>query len=166
MQVLFLEGRITGKGVAIDLLVQRLSSKWAMVVDRTGLTGRYDFTLKCTPASSLHARRGWETQTDSGPSFFRPRANACLKQPQRVRLTFSLSTKSTSPRELAELFATKPKKVSSTCSGNKAAGSTPTSNPPPHPPQPKPPPNSGPHSQARRKKRVFNKAEASLASTS
>jgi uncharacterized protein (TIGR03435 family) len=50
MQVFFLEGRITGKGVAIDLLVQRLSSEMGhVVVDKTGLTGRYDFTLQCAP---------------------------------------------------------------------------------------------------------------------
>jgi uncharacterized protein (TIGR03435 family) len=76
MQVFFLEGRITGKGAAINLLVQRLSSEVGhVVIDKTGLAGRYDFTLKCRPGEirALTDGDGWanvpETE-DSGPSLF------------------------------------------------------------------------------------------------
>jgi len=76
MQTFFLEGRITGKGAAIDLLVQRLS--WEMgrvVINKTGLTGRYDFTLKCQPGEirALPDGDGWANipkTEDSGPSLF------------------------------------------------------------------------------------------------
>ena len=76
MQVLFMDGRITGKGVAIDLLAKRLSAEIGhVVIDKTGLTGRYDFTLKCAPGEirALPDGDGWvdvSKAEDSGPSLF------------------------------------------------------------------------------------------------
>jgi uncharacterized protein (TIGR03435 family) len=43
-------GELTGKGAPVLFLVNQLSQQLGRsVVDKTGLTGRYDFTLKWTP---------------------------------------------------------------------------------------------------------------------
>jgi bla regulator protein BlaR1 len=43
-------GELTGKGAPVQLLVNQLSQQLGRsVIDKTGLTGRYDFALKWTP---------------------------------------------------------------------------------------------------------------------
>jgi uncharacterized protein (TIGR03435 family) len=60
------DGRFDGGGVGIFALVTTLSSTpdvGRLVVDKTGLTGRYDMHMKWTPSSQ-------QESADSGPSVF------------------------------------------------------------------------------------------------
>jgi uncharacterized protein (TIGR03435 family) len=46
-------GQIAGQGVPLELLVKHLSGQLGRIVlDKTGLRGNYDFTLRWTPASA------------------------------------------------------------------------------------------------------------------
>jgi uncharacterized protein (TIGR03435 family) len=58
------EGEITGQAVGLTEILRWLSRQIGRtVVDKTGLTGVYDFTLKWSPEDS-------ENSTDAGPSIF------------------------------------------------------------------------------------------------
>jgi uncharacterized protein (TIGR03435 family) len=75
-------GKITGQGVAIAGLVTNLSELGLgrTIVDKTGLAGKYDFTLQWTPdtappptaggAEGSQPVNGAASQTDPGPSLF------------------------------------------------------------------------------------------------
>ena len=69
-------GDLTGTAAPVPLLVNFLSQQLGQsVVDKTGLTGRYDFTLKWTPDPGTAAgpRAGDDTAPPpdtSGPSIF------------------------------------------------------------------------------------------------
>jgi uncharacterized protein (TIGR03435 family) len=72
-------GRLTGQGLPISFLARTLSQQLGSTVeDKTGLTGKYDFTLQWTPdrnASPMSPEPGQQgpgaaTSTDSGPSIF------------------------------------------------------------------------------------------------
>jgi uncharacterized protein (TIGR03435 family) len=72
-------GSLTGQGLPISSLARILSQQLGSTVeDKTGLTGKYDFTLHWTPdrnASPMPAEPGQQgpgaaTSTDSGPSIF------------------------------------------------------------------------------------------------
>jgi uncharacterized protein (TIGR03435 family) len=72
-------GQVTGKGVTLAdvarILTQELSRELGrVVVDKTGIEGRYDITLKWTPdtgtASTNGGTEGTATPADSGPSIF------------------------------------------------------------------------------------------------
>jgi uncharacterized protein (TIGR03435 family) len=55
-------GSLSGKGVEIPRLASRLSDRVGRpVIDKTGLTGRYNFELQWTPEGA---------QSDNGPSLF------------------------------------------------------------------------------------------------
>jgi uncharacterized protein (TIGR03435 family) len=61
-------GMFRGKGVAIDTLVFSLSNQVGRtVVDKTGLTGKYDVDLKWTPDDLQGSE---EKSADPGPSIF------------------------------------------------------------------------------------------------
>ncbi len=63
-------GHLTGQRFPISLLAQWLSLQVGRkVLDNTGLTGTYDFTLQWTPDSPAPMSAGAEA-TDSGPSIF------------------------------------------------------------------------------------------------
>lgn len=74
--MLFGRGEITGQGLRLTDLAQLLMKEKQLdriVVDKTGLTGRYDFTLKWTPDESQGAMfKGAESPPAdvSGPSIF------------------------------------------------------------------------------------------------
>jgi bla regulator protein BlaR1 len=72
-------GRLTGQGLTISFLARTLSQQLGSTVeDKTGLTGKYDFTLQWTPdrtTSPMSSEGGQQgrgaTLTDSsGPSIF------------------------------------------------------------------------------------------------
>jgi uncharacterized protein (TIGR03435 family) len=65
-------GQLTGQRFPISLLAQWLSLQVGRkVLDNTGLTGTYDFTLEWTPDSPASMSAGAETPApDSGPSIF------------------------------------------------------------------------------------------------
>ena len=65
-------GQLTGQRFPISLLAQWLSLQVSRkVLDNTGLTGTYDFTLEWTPDSPASMSAGAETPApDSGPSIF------------------------------------------------------------------------------------------------
>jgi uncharacterized protein (TIGR03435 family) len=66
MRTDFLEGRITGQAVPLNSLVKRLSMELGRrVVDKTGLTGNYDFTIQCAPGEirALADGGGWIDNT-------------------------------------------------------------------------------------------------------
>lgn len=57
-------GQFTGKGIAIDTLAFSLSNELGrLVVDKTGLAGKYDMALKWTPDDQ-------QGMADAGPSIF------------------------------------------------------------------------------------------------
>ena len=57
-------GRLGGKGIGIDSFIFSLSGAVGrFIVNKTGLSGKYDFTLKWTPD-------GMPETADSGPSIF------------------------------------------------------------------------------------------------
>jgi uncharacterized protein (TIGR03435 family) len=59
-------GEIVATAAPVAPLIDALSVQLGrQVVDRTGLTGRYSFTLKFAPAQAA-----MDTQTDAGPSLF------------------------------------------------------------------------------------------------
>jgi uncharacterized protein (TIGR03435 family) len=59
-------GEIVATAAPVAPLIDALSVQLGRpVVDRTGLTGRYSFTLKFAPAQAA-----MDTQTDAGPSLF------------------------------------------------------------------------------------------------
>jgi len=64
-------GQITARGIPMESLVLILSG-WAgrTVVDKTGLTGRYDMDLRWTPDDAVGPSQAPGTSLDSGPSFF------------------------------------------------------------------------------------------------
>lgn len=66
-------GQVTGQGLPIANLVRQLSLELGRtVVDTTGLTGTYDFTLKWTPDESqgrmFKRAEGGQQRTDPAPS--------------------------------------------------------------------------------------------------
>jgi uncharacterized protein (TIGR03435 family) len=69
-------GELTGRGAPVLFLVNQLSQQLGhSVVDKTGLTGRYDFTLKWTPdpgvtGTPLGGPDGLPSVESSGPSIF------------------------------------------------------------------------------------------------
>jgi bla regulator protein blaR1 len=75
-------GKITGQGVSIAMLLGALLRQGIdrTVVDRTGLTGNYDFTLEWTPDNAPPAMTGGSeggrpvnsapSQSDAGPSIY------------------------------------------------------------------------------------------------
>jgi uncharacterized protein (TIGR03435 family) len=65
-------GQFTAKGLTLteiaESLTQELSSELGrVVIDRTGIQGRYDLALKWTPESGMN---GSGSQSDAGPSLF------------------------------------------------------------------------------------------------
>src|SRR6266576_756202 len=72
--MIFGRGQIPGKGLRLTALAQLLTEELdRTVVDKTGLTGKYDFTLKWTPDESQGAMfKGPESPPAdiSGPSIF------------------------------------------------------------------------------------------------
>jgi uncharacterized protein (TIGR03435 family) len=57
-------GQLTGKGITIDTLTFSLSNEVGrLVVDKTGLTGKYEMALKWTPDDA-------QGESDAGPSIF------------------------------------------------------------------------------------------------
>ena len=72
-----MSGQMIGNGGTMAQLAQRLTMVPAIerdVIDRTGLTGRYDFTLKWTPMTSSTPSRQQDADAapaaDAGPSLF------------------------------------------------------------------------------------------------
>jgi uncharacterized protein (TIGR03435 family) len=64
-------GEIAAQEVPITLLVNQLSSILGRnVIDKTGLTGRYDIKLTFTPEDSQSALRNGEPAPETGPSIF------------------------------------------------------------------------------------------------
>lgn len=70
-------GTITAKQVSIQDLAETLTQVLSrelgrVVIDRSGLTGRYDFTLKWTPddGAAAPASDGAQAPVDTGPSVF------------------------------------------------------------------------------------------------
>jgi uncharacterized protein (TIGR03435 family) len=65
-------GRETGRGALIEFLAEDLSEDLGRkVVDKTGLRGRYDFTLTWTPDDSAAATAGSAASgAAQGPSLF------------------------------------------------------------------------------------------------
>lgn len=66
-------GKLTAQGVAISGLANFLSSQvHRLVVDNTGLTGKYDISLQWTPdeVANAHQEAGATGTTDSGPSIY------------------------------------------------------------------------------------------------
>jgi uncharacterized protein (TIGR03435 family) len=71
-------GELNGQGISMDLLARQVGIQLGRrVVDKTGLTGRYDFTLKWSPQpgeGGLLGRPGaavpGEAAESSGPSLF------------------------------------------------------------------------------------------------
>ncbi len=72
------DGRFTGKGLTLtqlaDALTQELSRELGrVVIDKTGIQGRYDFALTWTPdtgASAVNNGADASAQPDTGPSIF------------------------------------------------------------------------------------------------
>jgi uncharacterized protein (TIGR03435 family) len=65
------KGKETGRGALVQFLAEDLSDEVGRrVVDQTGLTGRYDFTLKWTPDNGAAANSGSNAGAESGPSLF------------------------------------------------------------------------------------------------
>jgi len=63
-------GRIDLRGVTMDVVAAQLSDRVGrLVVDRTGLTGRFDFAMDFAP-QALRADATDATAPDSGPSIF------------------------------------------------------------------------------------------------
>jgi uncharacterized protein (TIGR03435 family) len=65
-------GRETGRGTIMEFLAEDLSEELGRkVVDHTGMTGRYDFTLTWTPDDSAAATAGTAASgAAQGPSLF------------------------------------------------------------------------------------------------
>ncbi len=71
-------GQISAQGLPLGDLVKELTSQLGMiVVDKTGLTGKYDFNLQWTPDNSLHAfndpndgQQVVDSPANSSPSIF------------------------------------------------------------------------------------------------
>lgn len=65
------KGKETGRGTTMRFLAEDLSEDLDQrIVDQTGLTGRYDFTLKWTPDDSAAAVNPANAGTEAGPSLF------------------------------------------------------------------------------------------------
>jgi uncharacterized protein (TIGR03435 family) len=63
-------GQVIGQGVSLSMLATNLSYQFdRTVVDKTGLTGKYDFTLKWAPEQSSGLANGAPPDA-SGPSIF------------------------------------------------------------------------------------------------
>jgi len=63
-------GQLTGKKVNMALIVAQLAPQVGRtVVDQTGLTGEYDYTLQWTPDSGQLPAPGVEAPPPSGPSI-------------------------------------------------------------------------------------------------
>jgi uncharacterized protein (TIGR03435 family) len=64
-------GRLTAQAIQMSMLVTNLSYQVdRTVVDKTGLTGKYDFTLKWTPDQGLSTLPPGAESDSSGPSIF------------------------------------------------------------------------------------------------
>jgi uncharacterized protein (TIGR03435 family) len=64
-------GHITARGVSMGSLLVILSGvAERTVVDKTGLTGRYDVDLRWTPDEAAGSLQTSATSLDSGPTFF------------------------------------------------------------------------------------------------
>jgi len=65
------KGKEVGRGALVRFLAEDLSDELGRrVVDQTGLTGRYDFTLKWTPDNSAAATNPANAGAETGPSIF------------------------------------------------------------------------------------------------
>jgi uncharacterized protein (TIGR03435 family) len=64
-------GQITARGISMGALLVILSgSSGRTVVDKTGLSGRYDVDLRWTPEDAAGPSQNSGTSLDSGPSIF------------------------------------------------------------------------------------------------
>lgn len=72
LSVDFAEGRLVGHEVPISQLVQLMTPELGRhILDQTGLTGKYDFTLRCSPSEMRALMDGGTWTPDSGgPSIF------------------------------------------------------------------------------------------------
>jgi bla regulator protein BlaR1 len=99
MQVQLGGGHLTAQGVAVSSLVDYLSGQLGRtVLDKTGRTGKYDFTLQWTPdqsqAPTLKGTQGGQQGTDSTPSpqSSRPSVVTAIQEQLGLKLEFQTDT--------------------------------------------------------------------------
>jgi uncharacterized protein (TIGR03435 family) len=82
------DSHVVGQGVAITSLVGILSGKLGgrIVLDKTGLTGKYDFTLDWTSATSPSPASGQGTVNTPQPNFSATSISVAMQEQLALKL--------------------------------------------------------------------------------